>query len=107
MVFDQFTRDIMMHKTEKNLISKSELIVLRCLRERKSVSRESGIAEISEISVTTGIRDSDEVLRALYTLEGKSLVEPQPRGDFTSNQWQITEVGVKALDLIQTTVVAM
>lgn len=90
-----------MQKGDRSLISRSELVVLRCLSDRCSSPREQGIAEIAEIAVTTGIRDSDEVLRALYTLEGKSLVQPQPKGDFTSNQWQITETGIKALQLIQ------
>ena len=77
----------------RNSISSNELAVLGCL----GVVNTS--AEINEIVSNTGIRDSDEVLRALYTLEGKSLVCPFPEGDFTSNQWQITIFGLKALRL--------
>ena len=57
--------------------------------------------EITEISCMTGIRDSDEILRALYTLEGKNLVSPEPKGDFTSNQWIITETGVRAVGMLE------
>lgn len=77
----------------RNSISSNELAVLGCLGVISSS------AEINEIVSNTGIRDSDEVLRALYTLEGKSLVSPFPEGDFTSNQWQITTFGLKALRL--------
>ena len=59
-----------------------------------------GIAEVSELSQDTGIRDNDEILRALYTLEGKRMVSPEPDGDFTSNQWQITDTGRKALQFV-------
>lgn len=55
---------------------------------------------ISEIALKTGISDSDEVLRALYVLEGRSLVEPHPHGDFTSDRWRITAVGIKALSMM-------
>jgi hypothetical protein len=90
-----------MLNAEKNSFSDRELTILRCLCERRAGGRERPTAEITEISFTTGIRDSDEVLRALYTLEGKSLVEPEPRGDFTSHQWQITDVGLRALEFMQ------
>lgn len=78
----------------RNAISTNELAVLGCLSTINNPS-----AEITEIVSGTGIRDSDEVLRALYTLEGKSLVSPFPEGDFTSNQWKITNFGLKALRL--------
>lgn len=84
----------------KSLISKYELAVLKCLGNSKSESfRNNGITEVHEISFNTGIRDNDEVMRALYTLEGKCLVSPLPVGDFTSSKWHITEFGVKALEL--------
>ena len=76
----------------KNSISRIELDVLSSLNNNIAI-------EINEIVSTSGMRDSDEVLRALYTLEGKSLVSPFPEGDLTSNQWKITNNGVKALKL--------
>jgi hypothetical protein len=80
-------------------ISPSELVILKYLGHSVTITRERRTTEITEISTTTGIRDNDEVLRALYTLEGKNLVEPEPRGDFTSNRWQITDVGLRALQV--------
>ena len=56
---------------------------------------------VNEISQNTGIRDNDEVLRALYTLEGKQLVQPDPAWDFTSNRWKITDVGVRAVQVLK------
>ena len=82
----------------RNKISTSEMAILRYLGGT-IITRDRRTTDISEISVTTGIRDNDEVLRALYTLEGKCLVEPEPKGDFTSNRWQITDVGIRALQV--------
>ena len=88
---------------KKQLFSTKEITILRFLSEKLAPVKEREglpLTEISEISVETGIRDKDEVLRALYTLEGKSLVEPHPMGDFTSNQWKITDIGVRALSIV-------
>jgi hypothetical protein len=90
-----------MQSGSKKNISGSELVVLKCLAGSSPANRDRRITEISEISFNTGIRDNDEVLRALYTLEGKSLVQPEPRGDFTSHQWQITDVGMRALEFMR------
>lgn len=87
-----------MNQTPKNIISGHEVAVLNCLGGH--ISNDSKTIEVSEISYSTGIRDNDEILRALYTLEGKSMVAPEPRGDFTSNHWQITEMGKKALSMV-------
>lgn len=86
----------------KNLISHRELVVLKCLSEKFEIEQSDStpLIEITDIASGTGIRDSDEVLRTLYTLEGKQLVEPFPVGDFTSNRWQITQAGVKALQIL-------
>jgi hypothetical protein len=98
-----------MEQIAKNAISDSEFMVLNCLGQRaddvkievasEEASSSVPTTEVAEISTNTGIRDNDEVLRALYTLEGKNLVSPEPAGDFTSNQWQITPTGLKALRL--------
>ena len=85
---------------KRNLISKQELAVLKNLHIKYSNSKEHPSCDISQISVDTGIRDNDEVLRALYTLEGKCLVSPEPAGSFTSNIWKITDVGIQALSLV-------
>lgn len=79
----------------------AELAVLKSLKEKNIVATERPATEISEIAVTSGIGSSDEVLRALFILEGKSLVQPQPAGDLTSHQWQITDTGVLALQMLQ------
>ena len=85
----------MNHLDKHNAISRKELTVLKCLEDN---TVEASI-ELTQISVSTGIRDRDEVLRALYTLEGKNLAQPSPEGDLTSNQWKITNDGVRALRL--------
>lgn len=90
-----------MEKIKKNLISTSEFEILRLLHHKRSATLSpQPTTEVNEISQATGIGDSDEVLRALYTLEGKSLVQPEPHGDLTSNHWLITDVGIKAFNLI-------
>lgn len=88
------------HQIE-NMITETELTVLQCLNNRVTESKEDDrTAEITEIAVHSGLRDKDEVLRALYSLEGRSLVSPFPLGDFTSNKWTITNVGTKALSIL-------
>ena len=91
-----------MPRDVRELISQNEFLVLKCLcvcnKEEKPISPNS--ADLSDIATNTGIRDRDDVLRALYNLEGKAFVEPHPSGDFTSNQWKITSFGIKALDVL-------
>lgn len=87
-------------RVKKNLISRTELVVLRMLRERNAAVDTAVTTEVTDIALSTGIRDNDEVWRALYSLEGKSLVTPQPAGDFTSHHWQITDIGQKAVELL-------
>ena len=94
----------MLKLSEKTQISHLELNVLRCLTAKSPGTQQASPTELSEIAFAAGIKDNDDVLRALYTLEGKSLVEPQPKGDFTSNLWQITNVGFKALEIIDSEV---
>jgi hypothetical protein len=85
----------------KPVVSEIEMSILKVLKRRLESETEVPFSNINEISITSGINDGDDVLRALYTLEGKSLVSPQPEGDFTSQFWKITEVGMKAYSLIQ------
>ena len=92
-----------MSNNDRNIISERELAVLSSLRRRRRIEEPEpaqDTIELSEICFSTGIKDSDEVLRALYTLEGKNLVQPEPPGDFTSSQWQITAGGMTALRLL-------
>ena len=95
-----------MFKSGKLHFSKLEVEVVRCLAERKNRPLSNNLTELSEITQTTAAkgevtRDQDEVLRALYTLEGKGLVSPEPAGDFTSNKWKITEIGLGTLEVIE------
>ncbi len=85
-------------KVKENLFSYIEVTILKSLS--KTRASETSTIEVSELSTSTGIKDNDEVLRALYTLEGKSLARPYPEGDFTSNSWKITQTGIKALGLM-------
>jgi len=85
-------------RVKQNLFSDIEVSILKNLAPQNSLEEVS--LEVSDLSGRTGINDNDEVLRALYTLEGKSLVQPCPPGDFTSNVWAITDVGVRALELM-------
>jgi hypothetical protein len=86
-------------RVRKNLISSSELAVLRTLRHR-STEADEATSEVADIASAIGIHDNDEVWRALYSLEGKNLVKPYPAGDFTSHHWAITDIGVKAVELL-------
>ena len=84
-----------------NLVTQTEFAVLEYLKQKSEVEIENKTIDLSEISSYTKLRDKDDVIRALYTLEGKSLVQPIPEGDFTSGQWQITEMGKKAFHIIK------
>ena len=93
-----------MEVLKRNAISEYELAVLAMLHDKIISDGENSAfktIEISELSHSTGINDNDEVLRALYTLEGKSFVTPEPPGSFTSTSWRITDVGCKALQLVR------
>jgi len=85
----------------RTVFSKQELRVLTLLNERSRIIQETSTSEISEIANLTGIKSNEEVQRALFILEGKALVRPDPAGDLTSNFWKITTGGVKALQLMQ------
>lgn len=82
-------------------ISPREFSVLKSLIEKHSTHGDRPVGEIAEIAVSTGIRDSQEVQRVLYWLEGKNLVQPDPVGDFTSNRWKVTPHGIKAFQLLE------
>lgn len=88
--------------TTKPAISPNEIKVLALLRTRHSEQGTEAPSHISEISSLSGIRSNEEVQRALYILEGKSLVEPEPAGDLTSNHWKITSFGLRAYDILAT-----
>ena len=83
----------------KRVISNREFSVLKYLNDQSEMLKDRITVEVTDIAMGSGVRDSDEVLRALYTLEGKSFVQPEPAGDFTSSQWRITDVGKKAVEL--------
>ena len=84
----------------KALFTPKEVLVLKCLAELTAPQTGREMVEISEVSFASGIRDTEETLRALYTLEGKNLVEPDPPGDFTSNRWRITATGTRAASML-------
>lgn len=84
-------------RNAKRIISGLELDILKYMdRELKSDADKENL-EVSEISSGTSVRDTDDILRALYTLEGKHLVEPCPPGDFTSSFWKVTPIGERAV----------
>ena len=95
-----------MFKSGKLHFSKIEVSVMRCLVEKRTKAVGPALAELFEIGTAAGLKDQDEVLRALYTLEGKGLASPEPEGDFTSNKWKATEVGVRALEVVEAAVLA-
>ncbi|MDR2338330.1 MAG: hypothetical protein LBE20_06800 [Deltaproteobacteria bacterium] len=84
---------------KKSIITETEFCVLKNLHMHYVANRERPATEISQIAIDIGVKDKDEVLRALYILEGRSLVSPEPAGSFTSNSWKITEIGIRAYDL--------
>jgi len=75
----------------KKLISEDEASVLKYM-----VAKNTKTVTVSDITVATKL-DADTVLRALYTLEGKNIVSPEPEGDFTSKDWKVTVIGKKAM----------
>ena len=81
-----------------NLLSSNERQVLSSMVESSGPSSET--IEVSYIGQVSGIGEHDEIVRALYNLEGKNLVEPVPKGDFTSQVWKVTGAGAKALELL-------
>lgn len=89
-----------MFKSGKLHFSKIEVDVIRCLADKKLKSGHN-MTELIEITQSTMLRDQDEILRALYTLEGKALVSPEPEGDFTSTKWKITDAGMGTLEVIE------
>ncbi len=84
-------------RNAKRMISDGELGVLKFMDRELKADTERESLEVSEIAQGLGIRDSDEILRSLYTLEGKHLVEPCPPGDFTSSFWRVTPIGERAV----------
>lgn len=86
----------------KTVITQSELEVLKHLSAKIRTEHLHSTSEISEIATELGVESSEEVQRALYILEGKSLVQPEPKGDFTSNHWKITDVGLRAMSILGT-----
>ncbi len=92
----------MAEKQSKSYVSKTELAVLRTLlHQRGDLATDRSLIDVNELASVTGIKDSDEILRALYTLEGKSLARPEPDGDLTSPHWIITDTGVKAVQYLE------
>lgn len=87
-------------RVAKNALSPRESVILKLLRDLAASGRGSTPIDLNEIGQQIGVRDSDEVLRSLYTLEGKSLVEPDPPGDLTSARWRVTPLGMKAAEIL-------
>ena len=48
---------------------------------------------VADMVEGTDIGTADEVLRALYIMEGQKMVTPFPIGDFTSSHWCLTDGG--------------
>ncbi|HMO16726.1 MAG TPA: hypothetical protein PKA63_02625 [Oligoflexia bacterium] len=90
-----------MFKSGKLHFSKLEVDVLKCLVEKKRRPNSTDLTELGEIISSTNLRDQDEILRALYTLEGKGLVIPDPVGDFTSSKWKATDNGAGTMLVIE------
>ncbi len=90
-----------MFKSGKLHFSKLEVGVIRCLAEKKLKAMNTNLTDLSELAQFTQVRDQDEILRALYTLEGKGLVSPDPEGDFTSSKWKLTDAGFGTLEVIE------
>jgi hypothetical protein len=90
-------------RNAKRMISDPELLVLKFMDTELKADPERENLEVTEISMGLGVRDTDEVLRSLYTLEGKHLVEPCPPGDFTSSFWRVTPIGERAVQMFENT----
>ncbi|MCC6221776.1 MAG: hypothetical protein IT291_11105 [Deltaproteobacteria bacterium] len=82
----------------KVVFSNKEIDVLNSLNKTSESTQKT--KAIAEIASAVGIDSRDEIQRALFILEGRSLVEPEPAGDLTSNNWKITSAGVKALEFL-------
>jgi hypothetical protein len=84
-------------RNAKRIISDIELEILKYMDKELQSDPDKDNLQVAEISQGTGVRDTDDILRALYTLEGKHLVEPCPPGDFTSSFWRVTPIGQRAV----------
>lgn len=73
---------------------------------QKSFGNEPKTFQFHEIVSKTGKNEHD-VQRALFILEGHKFVSPLPAGDFTSKNWIVTEIGVKALRTLEETTVLL
>ena len=90
----------MQNQENQGVISRFELAILKSLIVPEAQEKTSLCREVTEIAHIIGMHDKDEIIRALYSLEGKSLVSPEPEGDFTSSFWKITDTGIKAIKLL-------
>jgi hypothetical protein len=88
-------------RNARRMISDQELVVLKFMDKELKADVDRENLEVTEIAHGLGVRDTDEILRSLYTLEGKHLVEPCPPGDFTSSFWRVTPIGVRAVTMFE------
>ena len=82
----------MMNQASKSVLNSLEVVILRNLcnfYQNKEQEKEK-----------EEIKDRDSVLRALYSLEGKHLVRPEPKKDLTSRLWVITDFGINTVELL-------
>jgi hypothetical protein len=91
--------------SQKTVFSQNEVDLLSLLVGVKNGSIKNSekrdFLSVKEICESLKTKDTDEITRALFTLEGKSLVEPNPPGDFTSTFWKTTAIGEKALEVMK------
>lgn len=73
---------------------------------QKSFNTEPKTFQFHEIVSKTG-KTEHEVQRALFILEGHKFVSPLPAGDFTSKNWVVTEIGVRALTTLEESTVLL
>lgn len=69
-------------RVAKNALSPRESVILKLLRDLAASGRGNTPIDLNEIGQQIGVRDSDEVLRSLYTLEGSrssNLIPPAIR----------------------------
>lgn len=56
-------------------------------------SKDRRLFKLNEVGAISGISDQRELIRYLYRLEGHKLVSADPPGNFTSENWFVTEDG--------------
>ncbi len=76
-------------------LNEAEVKTFQLLIALGSYAKSKGkrLFRLSEVGAISGINDQRELTRYLYRLEGHKLVSADPPGNFTSENWYVTDEG--------------